>query len=114
MVEFCKEFFEEMTNATILKISYEDYKQNKDGSVKKDKNGNVIYKMRRCTIDEYAGPVVTDENGQPKLIAKLNKDGSVMTDKNGETVYKTRKFYKLREHGKGVRRREDIGYCGIS
>ena len=67
-------------------------KKNRDGSVKKDKNGNVIYKMRPYTIDEYAGPVVTDENGRPKLIARLNKDGSVMTDKNGETVYKTRKF----------------------
>ena len=67
-------------------------KKNRDGSVKKDKNGKVIYKMRPYTIDEYAGPVVTDENGKAKLVAKRNKDGSVMTDKNGETVYQTRKF----------------------
>lgn len=69
-------------------------KLNADGTEKVDKNGNVIYKKRRYTIDEYAGKPVIDENGNPKYVAKLNKDGTVKLDKNGEVVYKTRKYSK--------------------
>lgn len=69
-------------------------KLNADGTEKVDKNGNVIYKTRRYTIDEYAGKPIIDENGNPKYVAKLNKDGTVKLDKNGEVVYKTRKYSK--------------------
>jgi len=69
-------------------------KDSTERQVKKDKNGNVVYKKRRYTIDEYAGKPILDENGRPKYIAVLNKDGEPKKDKLGNIIYKKRKYTK--------------------
>ena len=60
-----------------------------------DKEGNPIYAKRPYTIEEYAGKVITDENGNVVYVAKKDKNGEAKKNKQGEIVYKLRKFTKL-------------------